>query len=304
MSRTKKISIGLLKLSAWFLLLIVADRIVFGVLAAGFDKYFGLEKQNEIVFIGNSRTALGIDHKLVAKKTGKPCGKFALNGANANNRLAMVQHTLATQNQCKTIVFDVSGYSFNDKNLSAAAYTLLYPYLDSEPIENHIKDEAQTWSETLIRRMFCTTRFNSTTLGLSVRGWLGRDDNLKFSSVDLARVQHRIDIGKAQSLIATDEGKQLLQDSIEAVSSQDRKIVLLHLPVVKLLNDQDRASHDANILIMKNMADSNANVFYLDYNTEYESNLEIMHDGIHLNANGKEILAGEIANDLMQIAAE
>lgn len=300
MSQHPKIWRGVTKLLFWLVLLIIADRILFGALVSGFDKYFGLDRQNEIVFIGNSRTALGIDHKLIETKTGKPCGKFALNGANANNRLAMVKHTLATQKQCETIVFDVSGYSFNDRNLSAAAYTLLYPYLDSKPIGNHITEKAAVSNEPLIRRLFCSTRFNSTTLGLSVRGWLGRDDNLKFSSVDLARVQHRIDIGKAQSMVATEAGKQLLQETIDAVSDTDRKIVLLHLPVVKLLNDQDRTIHDANIAVMLEMAESNPNVFYLDFNTDYESNLEIMHDGIHLNAKGKKLLGGKIAEKLMQ----
>jgi hypothetical protein len=298
MSRNNKIFRGAAKLLVWFILLIVADRILFGVLATGFDKYFGLDKQNEIVFIGNSRTALGVDHRLIEKQTGVRCAKFALNGANANNRLAMAKHALATQTECQAIVFDVSGYSFNDRNLSAAAYTLLYPYLDSEPIGQHINDTAVDWSEPLIRQLFCSTRFNSTTLGLAVRGWLGRDDNLKFSSVDMADVQHRINVGNVQSLLATEDGKQLFLDTIDTVSNQDRKIVLLHLPVVKLLNDQDRVNHDANILIMQNIADSNPNVFYLDYNTPNESNLEIMHDGIHLNANGKKVISEKIANEL------
>ena len=303
-NQKQKIVVGIARLAFWCFLLFCSDRLLFSSLYHGLNRYFGTDRQNEIVFIGNSRTALGVDHRLVESQTGRRCAKFALNGANASNRFAMVEHILDTQGNCEAIVFDVSGYSFNDRNLSAAAYQLLYPYMNSPPIGNHISQKCKNRSEVFVRRLFWSSRFNSTTLGLSIRGWFGRDDNLKFSTVDLERVQRRIDNGKSQSLDATSEGRQLFDDTVSLVSTRNCKIVLLHLPVIKMLNDQDRSRHDANVAIFRECAEQSPNVYFLDYNTPYESRVDLLYDGIHLNAKGKEIISAEIAKELGKLLGD
>ena len=287
------------KLFFWCVLLICADRLVFQVLMRGYNGYFGLNRASEIVFVGNSRTALGVDHKLIEKETGVTCAKFALNGATAKNRYAMVKHLIETHPSCQTIVFDVSAYSFNDRNLSAAAYTLLYPYIGSAAIDEHIKSAAKTSHEFLIRKAFLCPRFTSTTIGLAARGLLGRDDNLKFASVDLSRVQHLIDSGRSQSLETSEDGKRVFLDTVAAVTQSNRRLVLVHLPVVKMLNDVDRSAHDANIQILRDLARSNANVKFIDLNSDFEQRLDLMYDGIHLNADGKQVLSKLLATKLV-----
>ena len=205
-----------------------------------------------------------------------------------------------TQPDCEAIVFDVCGYSFNDWNLSAGAYRLLFPFMDSPAMANHIRQKGKK-SDILVRRLFWTPRFSSATLGLSMRGWLGRDDNFKFATADLDRVQRRIDNGMAQSLEATSEGRAVFDETVSLVSGRDCKIVLLYLPVIKLLNDQDRSRHDANVAIFSRYAEQSPNVHFLDYNTPYESRIDLMYDGIHLNAKGKEIISAEIATELGQL---
>lgn len=294
---------ALLKFLIWCLLLICLDRLAFSILLEGYTRYFGLHQANEIVFVGNSRTALGVDHKLVEQQLGIPCGKFALNGANAKNRYAMVEHLIEDHSRCKMIVFDVSAYTFNDRNLSAAAYTLLFPYMDSAPIADHIQSSAQSWHEPLTRRLFRLTRFNSTTLNLAIRGWLGRDDNMKFSEIDLSRAQHRIDSGRTQSLVRTKEGERLVRETAQAATDSGIQFVLLHLPVVDLFNDVDRHQHDENIQILKRLTETSDSITYLDFNTGYEQRYDLLFDGLHLNAEGKRVISTQIADQLRALSS-
>ena len=287
-----------LKLAVWFTLLVALDRIAFQVLKMGYDRYFGLDKNCEVVFVGNSRTALGVDHKLVEKQIGRSCGKFALNGANASNRLAMIQHLLETHPSCDTIVFDVSGYSFNDKNLSAAAYTLLFPYMGSKAIDQHIQEKAVSRHESFSRQLFHLPRFSSTTLNLAIRGWLRRDDNLKSNEVDLDRVQHRINTGRIQSFEQSPDGRELFAQTAKVISSADKRLVLLHMPMVKMLNDVDREMHDRNIAVFQRLCKENDWAHFIDMNTDFEERYDLMFDGIHLNAKGKKVVSGLIASEL------
>lgn len=287
-----------IKALVWCIVLIMLDRALFYVLKTGYDRYFGMHQPCDLIFLGNSRTALGVDHRLITKQLDKRCGKFALNGATSQTRFAMIQYLCATQPQCSIVVMDVSAYTFNDKNLSTGAYTLLYPYMNADSIFSHVSTHSRKFGEVFLRNLFCGARFNSTTLNLAIRGLLGRDDNLKFSAVDLDQVTHRINSGQTQSLAVDPESLEVFDRSVKFLIDNQKQVVLLYLPVVKMLNDVDRQQHDANLKRLKQYAIDSPNVFFLDLNQDNEENYEIMFDGIHLNNKGKKQLSNQIAEFL------
>jgi hypothetical protein len=281
----------------WIIGLLILDRILFAVLFKGFDRYFGLDRECQIVFVGNSRTALGIDHRMIEKQLGVTCGKFALNGAATETRSAMLKYLCKSQPHTKTVVLDVSGYSFNDRNLSSGAYTLLYPYIDTESIQSYVAQNAKKFGEVTLRKIFLSSRFNSTTLNLAIRGLLGRDDNLKFSQVNLEQLRHRIAAGKTQSMSVDPDALAAFESALQLLLQNGKNVVLVYLPVVKILNDVDRNQHDTNVARFQKFA-NDPNVFFLDLNSANEENYEIMFDGIHLNNKGKRQLSRELANIL------
>lgn len=292
---------SVIKAMIWLGVLLLLDRTLFFVLKSGFDRYFGINNSCELIFVGNSRTALGVNHKWSSKVLQTQCGKFALNGATSQTRFAMLQYLCATQPDCHTVVMDVSAYTFNDGNRSTGAYKLLYPYMDSNDVFDYVSANSRGFGEVFIRNLFYGSRFNSTTLNLAIRGLLGRDDNLKFSSVDLNQVRHRVDAGKTQLLEIDPRSLELFDRSLNFLKEQNKKVVLLYLPVVKMLNDVNRAQHDENIGRFKQYALDSPDVYFLNLNRENEENYEIMFDGIHLNRKGKNQLSKQVAEYLKTV---
>ena len=84
------------------------------------------------------------------------------------------------------------------------------------------------------------------------------------------------------------------------MTESGQKLVLVYLPVVKLLNDQDRTKHDANIEIFRELAASSSNVDFVDLNSGFEERNDLMYDGIHLNAKGKKVVSKALASVLTQ----
>ena len=295
---------ALLRFVAFVLLLLAADRLFAGMLRHGLDRYFGLDREAVILCVGHSRTVLGIDDALLQSELHVPVAKYALNGANTEDRLAMVQQYLKLHPSVKVLVYDVSAFAFTDKGLSSNSYKLLYPYLSDPDIAADIRHNVSSRLELLWREIFATMRYDEVTLALSFRGYTGLRENLKVGAVDIAALQDRIKHGETRSMLIEPANVEIFENTLRFARSRGVYVVLVYIPTVDILSNSNRSSHDAAITLIKRVAAAHDGVTFLDYNADLESRHELFFDPIHMNANGQAVVSRRLAVDLSRILSE
>jgi len=288
----------LLRLAAFLLLLLFADRLVAAVLRHGLDRYFGLDRDATVLCVGHSRTVLGIDDALLERELRVPVAKYAVNGANTQDRLAIIHQYLNHHDSVKVLVYDVSAFTFTDKGLSSNSYKLFYPYLDDPDMSAHIHRSATSSSEVLYRRIFATMRFDETTLSLAFRGYTGVRENLKIGHVDIAATQQRIAQGQTRSMAIEPDNVKLFEQTLDFARARGVRVLLVYIPTLDLFSNADRPAHDQVIALLQQIAARHDGVTFLDYNTDLESRHELFFDPIHMNAAGQAIVSQRLAGDL------
>ena len=89
-------------------LIICIDQIISLVCRRGLDDYYTLAQPAQILCVGHSQTVLGIDKVRIEKEMGLRVAKFALEGANTADRLALIRYYFARQpHSVKAVVYDV-----------------------------------------------------------------------------------------------------------------------------------------------------------------------------------------------------
>ena len=115
----RKVKTFAFKLIVFLLILFVADRLAAMVLLDGVEKYFGLDQPAPVLLVGHSHTVLGIDKEGLEEKLGVRVAKYARQGANLRDRLAMIrQYVHKFPDSVHTIVYDVDAHLFTPKGLS------------------------------------------------------------------------------------------------------------------------------------------------------------------------------------------
>jgi hypothetical protein len=283
-----------------FLLLVFAlDRAVGLVLKHGLERYVGLYRDAAVLCVGHSRTVLGIDDRRLEHDLGIPVAKYALNGVNAGDRLAMIKHYFARHpHSVKFVVYDVSAFTFSDKGLSTNSYRLLYPFIDDPAIAEHVKAMTPTAHEWLWHRAMWSLRFDEVTLSLAMRGFTNVRGNLKMGTVDVDAVRKSVQAGQARTMAIEPENVAAFEETIRFVQSRGAILVLAYIPTLDVLSDADRAAHDRIVAMLQRYAQANAGVKFLNYNLDYEHRAELFFDPIHMNAAGQKVVTDRLVQDL------
>ncbi len=283
-------------------LLFVADRAADAVLCDGLLKYYGLNRESAVACVGNSRTVLGINGDLLEEQLQVPVAKYAVQGAKGRDRLAMVRHLFTRQGDAvKAVVLDVGGCTFNDAGLSSNSYRLFFPFMDEASMAEYIGASCPSVGQRLLRRAVKSSRYEEATISLAARGHLGVRSNLKWAKLDLAALEHRIQRGRIQEMRFQDDAYEIFDETVRCVRSNGAKAILVYIPRVDVLNNVDRKAHDRIVTLLEDYAESHAGVFFLDYNSQYESKHQLFTDGLHLNAAGQREVTLRLAEDLQKI---
>lgn len=290
------------RLCVFCVLLLIVDRAGDAVLQKGLQSYYGLGEACSIVCVGHSRTVLGIDACLLGQRLNRPVAKYAVPGVTIRDRLAMIRHFLATANApTEVVLYDVSGYTFDDTGLSSNSFELFLPFLSEPEIGPYTAAACPSPLELALCRVMRLPRYNETTLALAARGLFNIRDNFKQNAVDLQAVTRRIETGRFQRLRVLPGGLDTFRETVELLAANDVRLALVYLPSIDLLNDVDRPAHDAVLDIFKHIADQHPHVVFLDYNRCFEHRHELFADGIHLNRHGQQIVTAQLADDLQAI---
>lgn len=281
-------------------LFFVADAGVFHALRHGMDKYYGFDKEAEVLLVGHSHTVLGLDAKKMEQELKVPVAKYATAGANVLDRYWMLQHYISTHPGVNLVVYDVDPRIFDSEGLSSSSYTLFLPYLDNAFMAEFLKKEA-TWQEYYGGKLVRTTRFRDQTLNIALRGLLDKVENKKSGVLRMEDYGNYLEHEKERKIKINQESKRYFYDTVEYLERNGIKLILLFIPVAKPLNSIDIKTQNEVVGIFKEVANSYMSVKYIDYNSEFEDRTDLFYDLRHLNAGGNEIITGRLVEDLRNL---
>jgi len=265
----------------------------------GISKYFGFNKKSDIICIGHSHTVLGIDAALLEQELNKTASKYALAGANAMDRYWMVKHYLEINPDVKIVLYDVDNRLFDSEGLSSASYSLFLPFIDNQMMKIYLKEQA-SYEEYLVSTFIKTARFRDQTLNISLRGLLNKNESKKLTQVNIDNYKTYLESERSKKVNIDDDSVDYLKKTIEYVLAKGKKIVLVNIPVIDILNEIDEENQIKAHMIFQEMA-LTKDVFFFDYENDYADKHEIFFDLRHLNEKGKQLLTLRLAKDLKNI---
>jgi len=207
---------------------LIGDFAIFKILKTGLDHYYGMNKQAEVLCIGNSHTVAGIDAGRLEKEIGMPVAKYATSGINTFDRFWMIRQFIETHPTVKMVVYDVDPRILWSKDISFASYTLFLPYIDDQVISYYLKQEA-SWQEYYTSRLLRTARFQDHTIVQAIRGLLGRIEVENSGTIQVENFhkylekEHRVS-GKNH---INPESIKIFQRSIDYLTARGVKVVLV-----------------------------------------------------------------------------
>ncbi len=292
----------LFRLALFVGLICILDRGLAALLQRGLDRYYGLDKQAGVLCIGHSHTMLGIDGQRLEQGLEMPVAKYAVNGANTLDRLAMVKHYIGSRpGPVRLVVYDVDDHTFTGAGLSSNSYRLFFPYLDNPDIARHIKESAGSWEECNSRRLLTLLRFNSVTLNLALRGTLRRYENFKTGQVDITALRNDIGNGRRAPIAIDQEMVNAFAETVRYIRANNALLALFCIPTVDLVNNEEKVRHERMMEIFRNYAASDKGITFLDYNPTFSHRYELFYDSVHLNKKGQQAVTDKAVEDLKRI---
>lgn len=298
------VRVFIVKVLVFIFLFMIFDRLSAEFLEKGLDRYFGFNQPSEILCLGNSRTALGIDKSLLEKNLNVPVAKYARNGANISDRFAMLKQYIERQpSGVKILIYDVDAHIFTGEGLSLNSYTLFYPFMDSPSIDTYVHQYA-SFCDYSIRHVLKLRRFDLETCNLALRGWLGRYDNLKSGTVDIERLKKQIVDGQIRHITFEDENITCFEKTVQFALEKGMNVILFYIPTVDLYNQAEPEKYMHTIDLLKQYASSNDKITFLDYSTHFCHRYDLFYDSIHLNPKGQKLVTEKLAQDIKQFLIE
>ena len=292
----------LLKAIIFAFLLFCTDQMISMVCRRGLDDYYTLAQPAEILCVGHSQTVLGIDKVRIEREMGVKVAKFALEGANTADRLAMIRYYFARQpDSVQAVVYDVSAYTFTGEGLSSNSYRLLFPFMENAEVREFVRKNCHSWSEYWLRVLFRTTRYNEDSLALATRGYLSYWGNLKMGTIDIERLKNDLQHGRFRRIKFDKANIQVFEDTIAFVRKHGIPMVLVFMPTVDLLNQAEPEEYRLAVEKLRGYAARDKGVIFLDYNRDYEHQHSLFYDQIHLNADGQRVVTDRLIADLRRI---
>jgi hypothetical protein len=295
------------KLLKWMfisgLIFVALDFLIFHFLYQGLVRYYGLERSAGVLCIGHSHTVLGIDAQVLEQGLGRGVIKYAVAGANLKDRLWMIKHALSLHPEIKTIVFDVDARLFDSGGLSSASYNLFLPFIGDPVMAEYLISEAPR-QEYVVAKLIRASRFRDQTLNMAIKGILGRPERKKTGSINLDQYKGYLEREAKRTIRVDDNALKQFHEIVDLVSSRGISLVLIYIPVIDRLNDQDRAMHDRVVRIYEQVARNQPLVSFLNYNLNLEHDHSLFYDPRHLNEKGNGLITKRLQQDLAPILSK
>lgn len=288
----------------WFIsaiaIFFIADYIVNWSMMKGINNYYGLNQPSEILLIGHSHLMLATDKERLEHGTGMKVSKYCREGVSVTDKKAMVEHFLGSAHidSLKYALYGVDLATFTGSGLSQNSYKLFYPFIDDEHINSYVKSQANPvdfWLHKLVK----SSRFNDDGIKNSAgRGWLNNWDNLKTRTIDVDAYRKRLANGDERHIQMNELLIQQFRQTVELLTSRGIKVILVNTPTLDLLNEYEPQKYEMIMNWFRNFADSDENVYFWDFNPQYQSDYSLFSDRLHLNVKGQKVITDELIERL------
>lgn len=305
-AQRKQLKLLFIKVMILSFALFLTDRVLAHFLVEGLEKYYGLDAPADVLLIGHSHTVLAVDKVALEESTGFRVAKYARQGANATDRLAMLEQYLSRyENELEAVIYGVDAYSFTGSQISANSYQLFFPFMGDTVIIGYLKDWNVPKSQLLVRQLSHLTRFEEATLGMAARGWLGKWSNLKRGNVDLNRLQQEIANGNYRQIGFDESEIRVFEQVVKEVTGRDISLVIAFYPTIDILNATEPAKFAEAMKKFSDYAERSEKVHFFDFVTEFQSERDLFFDPIHLNPEGQKRITERLVEELekLQISA-
>jgi hypothetical protein len=279
---------------------LILDMSLNGLFLSGMHTYFGLNDDTDILFVGHSHTGYGIDVDMVESSTGIKSAKYYLSGATIYTREAMINYYCANaRKKPKLIIYDIEPTMFSSDLVNNKSYMDLYPFMSSRGIYEYIDKRQKDRSDLLLKNIFRLTRWKALSLTVSVRGLLG------FRQVSAQGV---FDPGTYDSskydLSIDEEALAVFLETIKQINDNGTNVVLLYIPVVDLVAENNIDDHHKFLTIMEKLsASSGGKVVFINLFDAYKSQYSLFVDETHLNKDGQDKFTRDVIDELNRLFA-
>lgn len=301
--KNKEISILLLKYLLFVFLFFSVDSAISFFLTTGLNKYYGLNTPSKVLLIGHSHTMLGLDKLRMEEALKCHVAKYAIEGANIQDRLTMIKHFLYQNgDSVRLITFDVDAFFITGEGLSENSYKLFYPFMADPYIDEYLREETSQNFEYQIKKRIKTSRFTDLNLNGSLRGHLGFYSNIKVGIIDTVVYKERISENDFLKITFDKDLQDQFEEMLDLVTNRNIKLVLLQIPTIGILNRAEPEKYSRAIQMLENYAMLHKNVYYINYNIEFENNYELFYDPVHLNPRGNKLITERLIHDINQLS--
>lgn len=286
----------------FIILFLSVDWVISLLLNKGIDNYFGLSQHSQVLLIGHSHLMLATNKENLEKGIGKKISKYCREGVNVQDRYVMIKQYLESpfSDSLQYVFYGVDQFMFTSAGLSKNSYKLFYPFMDSEAMNQYIKDNAKDeydyWAHKIIR----STRYSDALINSAIRGLRNDWSNYKSGELDVTVLQKEIFKGKQRKINFEKDLMDVFEKTMQLLIERNIRVILVNSPIAQPLNEYEPEAYKQAISYFKEKT-NNRLIEYWDYNPEYSNQYNLFFDPIHLNPIGQKVITDQIIQDFKAI---
>lgn len=294
----------LLRMAAFLIIFLVIDYTASIWMLKGLNKYYGFDIKPEILINGSSMILAGFHRTDIEKKTGKRVCIYAKEGVGVEDRYAMLAQFFSEHpGTVKTVIYEVNPLLFSSRLTATNTYTIFYPFIDNNAINEYIKERAG-WSDYIVHKYCRSARFDARTINFVLKGYKNDYDNFKSAALNPETIYFPGETS-GKVVIEKNEAKlNVFEKTMQLLSGNGTKVILVMMPIYYQKQATfDSSSYNKLVAYYKNYASKNKDVNYFDLNTgELSHNALLFSDLLHLNREGQRKITESISEFLKKTA--
>jgi hypothetical protein len=271
----------------------------------GLNKFYGFDTKPAILINGSSMTLSGFNKSDIEKQLNQKVAIYAKEGVGVEDRYAMLEQFFSEHpGSVKTVIYEINPLLFSSKMTAANVYTVFYPYIDNNAINDYIKKRAGV-SDYLIHKYCRAARYDALTVNFVLKGYMNNYDNFKTTTLN-TETSYFPEEETGKVVIENNPGKiDVFKKTMYLLKMNKAEVVLVMMPVYYQKQATfDSSAYNKLVSFYKNYTALNKNVTYLDLNTgSLSHNAMLFSDVLHLNREGQKKIT-ELVSGLLKSSIE
>jgi len=297
---------NILRASAFILLFVLLDLTISLFMQTGIERFYGLKGDASVLMIGHSHLMLAVDKPQLEQETGLKVAKYTREGVNMADRKIMAEHYFSTcSDKPKTVILSIDPWLFSGEGLSSNSWLLFLPFMNNKNVNDYIKTSAGSRFDYYRYKFIRSSRFNALLLNASIRGWLGRWDNLKIGIVDTARYSDPESLRNFRPITFNSGLMNDFSSTLRFLKKENVQVILLNTPIWKPLIDAQRQEYEKSMYLIDSLAQKACpGAEIVDLVPQFSADTRLFFDPIHMNPEGQRVVTEEVGKYLIGIRRE